>query len=144
MARIGPVLLVALLPAGAASAYDTPAKGTGLRADLMDALRPIAEWQLGAPFEFVVTELRVSGDAAFASVTAQRPGGGRIDMATTPMARRNGYDPQTDSGPMVQALLRRSGPGWVPVEYAISPTDVWWAWDEYCPLWAAVLPEVCR
>lgn len=137
-------LMAALVVATPASAYDTPARGSGLRADLMDALRPIAEWQLGAPVEFVVHDLRVAGTAAFASVLAQRPGGGEIDMRFTPMVRRGEYDPEVGDGPTMQALLIRSVPGWVPVTYAIGPTDVWWAWDEYCPLWGAVLPEICR
>lgn len=126
-----------------ARAYDTPQRGSGLRADLMDAVRPIAEWQLGAPVEFVVHDLRVAGRVAFASLTAQRPGGGEIDMRRTPMVRRGDYDPEIGDGPTMQALLQKSGPGWVVVTYAIGPTDVWYAWDEYCPIWHAVLPATC-
>lgn len=138
------VLTVAMVLGSPAWSYDTPARGTALRADLMDAIRPIAVWQLGGPVEFVIHDLRVSGDAAFASVIAQRPDGGEIDMRQTPMVRRGEYDPEVGDGPTMQALLIRSGPGWVPVTYAIGPTDVWWAWDEYCPLWGAVLPEICH
>ena len=71
-------LVAALALPGAAQAWEEPARGTELRADLMDALRPMAEWDLGAPVEFVVLDLRVAGDVAFASVMAQRPGGAPI------------------------------------------------------------------
>ena len=59
------------------------------------------------------------------------------------MTRRGDYDPSVSDGPTMQALLQRSGRMWVAVNYAIGPTDVWWAWDEYCPLWGRVIPEVC-
>lgn len=134
-------LSMAALPA---LAYQTPQRGSGLRAELMDAVRPIAEWQLDPPVEFLVHDLRVAGGVAFASLTAQRPGGGEIDMRRTPMVRRGEYDPEIGDGPTMQALLQRSGPGWVVVTYAIGPTDVWYAWDEYCPIWHAVLPEFCN
>jgi hypothetical protein len=133
-------LLLGLAPA---HAWTEPARGSATRADLMDAIRPIAEWNLGAPVEFVVDDLRVAGDVAFASLWAQRPGGGAIDMQRAPMVQRGDYDPETIDGPTMQALLQRSGRMWVAVTYAIGPTDVWWAWDGFCPIWAAVLPEVC-
>jgi hypothetical protein len=59
------------------------------------------------------------------------------------MARRGDYDPQAFDGPTVQALLQRSGRTWVAVHHGIGPTDVWWAWDEFCPIWRRVLPEYC-
>lgn len=67
-----------------AAAWEVPARGSALRSDLMDAARPHAEWMLGAPVEFVVTELRVSGDLALAMLVPQRPGGGAIDVLRTP------------------------------------------------------------
>ena len=139
------LLFALLLAAGPATAqgYSEPARGTQLRADLLDAIRPIAEWNMGAPVEFKVYELRVAGDVAFASLWAQRPGGGAIDLATAPMTRRGDYDPSVGDGPTMQALLQRSGRMWVAVNYAIGPTDVWWAWDEYCPTWAPVIPDTC-
>ena len=137
------LILALLLVASPAFAWTEPPRGTQLRADLIDAIRPHIEWALGAPVEFVVWDLRVAGDVAFASLWAQRPGGGAIDLATTPAARRDEIDPYVGDGPTVQALLQRSGRTWVAVHYAISPTDVWWAWDEYCPLWAPVIPETC-
>ena len=124
-------LLAATLAAPAA-AWETPARGSTLRADLMDALRPLAEWQYGAPVEFVVDNLRVSGNAAFADVQAQRPGGVPIERL------------DSDTGlPNLGALIQRSGRMWVPVHIAFEPTDVWYASSGFCPVWAAVLPEIC-
>lgn len=136
------LLALAATPAGA-QGFSEPPRGSQLRTDLMDAIRPVAEWHLGAPVEFVVWDLRVAADVAFASLWAQRPGGGEIDMWTTPMARRGEHDAGVGDGPTMQALLRKSGNMWVPVHYAIGPTDAWYAWDEYCPIWGAVLPESC-
>ena len=139
-------LIVAALLAAApvtAQTYTEPQRGTDLRADLIDAIRPRIEWALGAPVEFVVWDLRVQGDVAFASLWAQRPGGGEIDLANSPAARRGEIDPTVGDGPTVQALLRRSGRTWVAVHFAISATDVWWDWDEFCPIWARVIPETC-
>ena len=126
-----------------AQTYTEPARGSELRSDILDAIRPVAEWNLGAPVEFVVWDMRVNGDVAFVSVWAQRPGGGKIDMATTPIVKRNQLDPEAGDGPAIQALLQRSGRMWVGVEYGISPSDVWWDWDEYCPIWSTVIPETC-
>lgn len=142
--RYAALVLTLCASAATAQGYTEPARGTELRADLMDAIRPHAEWALGAPIQFVVRDLRVAGDVAFASLMAQRPGGGEIDMARTPQARRSGYDPNLDHEASIQALLRKSGDVWVAVHHGISPTDVWWSWDAYCPVWGPVLPEFCR
>lgn len=132
-----------LILSSPALAWDTPARGTDLRADLMDALRPLAEWNFGAPVEFVVTDLRVSGDVAFANLYAQRPGGGTISMATTPLVLRDGFSTDMMDGPTIQALLQKEGRMWVAVHHGVSPTDVWWAWDGFCPAWRQVLPDIC-
>jgi hypothetical protein len=143
-AAAGAAALAALLVGGAVQAeYRTPAPGTPERGDILDALRPIAEWTLGAPVEFVVDDLRVAGDVAFASLTAQRPGGGAIDLAAAPIVTRDGTEPGLIDGPRLEGLLRRSGRMWSPVEYAVGPTDVWYASPAYCAVWAAVLPEQC-
>lgn len=136
---------VALAAPGAATgqSYTVPEPGTQARADLLDALRPLAEWQLDAPVEFVVGTLRVAGDVAFASVTAQRPGGGTIDLAATPMVRRGGLSPAEIDGPRLDALLQRSGRTWVAVLHGIGATDVWYANEATCATWRAVLPEFC-
>ena len=60
------IALLLLLPFPAL-AWQEPARGTPLRADLMDAIRPLLEWNLGAPVEIVVHQLRVEGDLGFVS-----------------------------------------------------------------------------
>ena len=88
-------------------------------------MRPIAEWNLGAPVEFVVRDLRVAGNAGFAAVQPQRPGGGQIDISTIPLVLRDGEDPAWLDGTWMQALLTRQGKTWVVVHSAIGATDVW-------------------
>jgi hypothetical protein len=133
-----------LLAAGMASAqvFKEPERGSALRTDLMDALRPLVEQQLGPPVEFVVEQLRVAGGVAFANVNPQRPGGGRIDLATTPIAIAAGGDWGFE-GVGTQALYRREGSQWVVAHMAVGATDVWWANPELCPEFGAVIPEVC-
>ena len=139
-------LLAACIAMGFAApalAYDTPQRGSGLRAALMDAMRPVAEWHYGPPVQFVVHDLRVSGDVAFASVTAQRPGGRPIVLGETPGYRRGELEAEFDWNGM-QALLQRSGKTWVPVHAVVSASDVWWSDPALCPTWRAVIPEFCR
>ncbi len=135
------ILLVLTLPA---HAYESPPRGTALRADLMDALRPIAEWTLGAPVQFVVNDIRVSGNVAFVSVTAQRPGGVPINIRNTPLVLRDKIEPDMIDGTNIQALLQKSGRMWVPVHQETGATDVWYAWPALCPVWGPVLPETCQ
>lgn len=123
--------------------YATPERGSELRSNLLDVLRPLAEWSFGAPIEFVVGDLRVAGPVAFAAVTAQRPGGVPIDMTQVPLVQRDGENPGFVDGPSLQALLVRSGRMWVPVQHAVGATDVWYSYDGYCAVWAPVLPEFC-
>lgn len=135
-------LLLALpLPA---LAWEEPARGTPLRADLMDAIRPLLEWHLGPPIEIVVHSLRVQGDRAFVSGYAQRPGGVAIDMERTPMARRGEYYPEASDGTTIQALLQQSGRMWVPVHWAVGATDVWFMEAELCAGWRPVLSDICN
>ena len=127
--------MVQFLPGTAmAQAFKTPAKGSELRADLMDALRPLVAKELGQPIEFVVESLRVSGNAAFANVMPQRPGGGTI-------LNQNG-DEGFD-GVHTQALYLREGNQWVVMHMVIGATDAWWADPALCPEFSLVIPEVC-
>ena len=139
-------LLIALLLALPlpALAWQEPARGTPLRADLLDSIRPLLEWHLGPPVEIVLQSLRVQGDRAFVSGYAQRPGGTPIDMAHTPMARRGEYWPDVSDGTTIQALLQQSGRMWVPVHWAVGATDVWFMADELCAGWRPVLTDICN
>jgi hypothetical protein len=133
-------LSLAPVPAGA---WSTPAQGTQLRRDLMDAIRPHAEWMFGRPVVFIVDDLRVAGDVGFAMLTPVRPSGQPL----------NAFDLQPYIGPdqnpfgfgdeSMQVLYQRSGQTWVAVHWAIGATDVWYSWEPYCFLWYPVIPEVC-
>jgi len=128
-----------------AGSYKNVARGTALRVHLMSAVRPHAEWQFGEPVEFVVDSLRVAGDIAYAELHAQRPGGGKINMAMTPMAKRDDYNEYT-TGTDVRALLKRSGKIWVAVWYEVGTYDPfkWETTYGVCDRWAAVIPEMCN
>ena len=133
------------LGAGAAPAqeWSEPARGSATRSALMDALRPHAEWELGAPVEFVVGELRVAGDLAFAALAAQRAGGAAIDLRDTPGFLRGTLDPGMMDGTNIQALYRKSGATWVAEHHAIGATDVWFAWDPLCEEYRPVISDYC-
>ena len=131
-----------LIWAEAAIAWETPARGTATRAALMDAVRPTAEYLLGAPVEFVVYELRQSGNLAFGMLHAQRPGGVQIDHATTPAVRRGdmeAWEDVTDA----QGVYRLTGNGWVVEDYAFGATDVWFAAEPFCTQYRAVISDYC-
>lgn len=135
---------LALLLAGAVQAqYYEPARGTAERKAMMDAMRAHAEEQLGAPVEFLVYDLRVSGPMGFAAVQAQRPGGGEIDLYATPGFREGTLDPEMMDGTSMQALLRKSGETWVAVHWAIGPTDVWFAYGPFCRRYRPVIEDYC-
>ena len=140
--KILSVLAVTLSLGTGAQAWEVPARGTPDRAALMDAIRPHAEWYLGAPVEFVVHELRRSGDVAFAMLHAQRPGGGRINAASTPMVLRGEAEDWMDVTE-AQVLYRKSGSTWVAVHHAFGATDVWFAWGPLCREYRAVIAEYC-
>ncbi|MDO6730861.1 hypothetical protein Q4577_12590 [Marinovum sp. 2_MG-2023] len=136
---------VALLLATPTTAQEwtTPERGSVTRGALMDALRPHVEWELGAPVEFVVGELRLAGDLAFAAVAAQHPGGGVIDLTATPGFLRGTLDPDFMDGTNIQALYRKSGDTWVAVHHAIGATDVWFSWEPLCVEYRAVISDYC-
>lgn len=109
----------------------------------MDALRPHAQWMLGSPIEFVVFDLRQSGRLAFAAVNPQRTGGAEIRLHETPGYQRGELDIDFMDGVAMQALFYKSGETWVAVHWALGATDVWYAYEPICAVWAAVIPEVC-
>lgn len=143
--RMGLILTLMLLAAPVwAQGWSEPARGTAERAALMDAIRPHAEWMLGAPVEFVVFDLRRSGDLAFASLYPQRPGGGRIDLNRTPGAQRGDLDLEDMDDIGIQVLYRKSGKTWVAVHWVIGAGDVWYAYGPICAVWRPVIPEACQ
>ena len=95
--------------------------------------------------EFVVHELRVSGDRAIASVQLQlqRPGGKLIDIQSTPGYVRGEVSTDMMDGTLMQALYVRSGQIWVVIEHAIGATDVWYEGEPFSSSLRAVIAEVC-
>lgn len=126
-----------------AMAWQEPARGSQTRSDLMSAVRPIVEWRLGAPVEFVVNDLRVDGDLAFASLSPQRPGGGKIDPYSTPAFQRGSFSYGELDGTGFHVLYKKSGAVWVAVHWSIGATDVWWSTAEFCATWSPVTPKAC-
>jgi len=128
-----------LASVGVASAEPaTPPRGSDLRATLLDTVRPLAEYDLAAPVEFVVTELRAEGDRAFGRLIAQRPGGAPIDMGRTPMIARRGVPQNVIDGPRIEVFFHRIEGRWYVYEYGLGSTDVWW-WGFECQHYGAFL-----
>lgn len=136
-------LFLFLWPVAATSQdWYEPQRGSAERRELMNAIRPKAEEIFGAPVEFVIHQLRVSGNRAFASVRAQRPGGGEIHIRSTPGWQSGYFLPDADwTGG--QALLVRTGAGWAPSQVLFGATDVWWSEPKACSEFRAVIADVC-
>lgn len=117
------VMMLALAGAHAIAMPYTP-QGDERKA-ILDALRPVAVEALGAPIEFAVEKISVSGDWAFALVTPQRPGGGAIAWDGTVCAG--------DVSHLVGGLLQKKNGAWSLAASALCPTDVAWVtWpDDY-------------
>jgi hypothetical protein len=136
------VLFASVAGLAAAQSWYEPQRGSAERRGLMDALRPLAQEIFGAPVEFVVGRLRVSGNVAFASVVAQRPGGAAIDVARTP-GWVGGYFMHDADWTGGQALFRRAGSRWVLADGGFGATDVWWSTPQYCAEFGPVIAEAC-
>jgi len=121
------LLAIALLAlfgvAAGAATIVSPQRGTPLRAEVLEGLRPAVEKETGGRVIFVVHALNVMGEWAYVSGEPRRPGGGKIDWRQTKF--RRAYEADMFSG-LVLALLRRQGGSWKVVELAIGPTDVAW------------------
>lgn len=125
--------MAALLAAGPASAdMQIPPKGSPLRTNVLDTVRPMVEAEVGKPVEFVVTTIRVLGEWAFVIAQPQRPGGGKIGYAYTR------YQTAVDEGAFdnqVIALLRNTPSGWLVYGYSLGATDVpWEEWRQAYPV----------
>ncbi len=118
----------------------TPERGSALRSELLDTVRRAAEHDLGAPVEFVVNTLLVDGDRAFAMLDAQRPGGGAIDLAQSPMVLRDKTPLDLIDGPNVVAFIVRVNGEWAIDQYGTGSTDAWWAGGPACEHYASLLP----
>lgn len=104
-----------------------PPRGSELRRELLDTIRPLAEYDLGAPVEFFVYEIMVDGDIAFARMLAQRPGGVELDMTDTPMVRWRYAEPYNFDGPRFEVFYIRTETRWQITDFGMGSTDVWWS-----------------
>ena len=125
--RLGIVafVLLALFGIGAATAQPvvSPPKGSPLRTEVLNALRPVVEKETGGRVVFAVHALNVMGEWAYADVEPLQPNGSKVDWRKTKF--RRDFEADMFSG-LVLALLRKQGAGWNVVEIAIGPTDVAW------------------
>jgi len=117
-----------------------PRRGSSDRAAILDAVRPEAATYVGSPIEFVVGELTVAGDRAYASLRARRPGGVEINLKDTPWGRGPNYDP-VDDYPGILALLRRRSGQWSVAELKFSWNEPPFADSKHCREWQTVLPK---
>lgn len=132
-------LAIASFSTAALAQVETPPPGSPQRAAIMDAIRGIAVAELGGPVEFVVNDLRVLGEWAYADVTPQRPGGGEIFYVYTR------YQAQVDAGAFDHSavvLLRETPAGWLVYQYVLGATDVQWLnWVGMYPVPIEVFPS---
>ena len=134
----GLMVLAVLLPGIAVAQAMTPPRGSPLRAAILDAVRPMVEAEVGKPVEFVVNDLRVLGEWAFASLAPQRPGGGAIEYV---YSRYQTAWENDMFGYTVSALLRLTPKGWLVYQYDFGATDVpWIGWWDYYPVPREVFP----
>ena len=135
---IAVMIVFAAFAGKAAAQVTTPARGTALRGQILDAVRPMVEAEVGKPVEFVVRDMRVLGEWAFVDLAPQRPGGGAIEYVYSR------YQAAVDAGAFdneVVALLRDTPRGWLVYQYALGATDVTWiGWWTYYPVPEELFP----
>lgn len=142
MRFFGSLMLAAFFGVGAVAQAEPfePARGTELRQELLDLIRPLAVFDLGPSIEFRVMEMMVDENTAFARLMAQRPGGAEIDIAATPMVRWRHVDPHDFDGPRFEVFYIRERDQWQIMNYGMGSTDVWW-WGYRCDLFGSLLRE---
>lgn len=90
-----------------------------------NAVRPVAEYVVGARMQTVVSGFRVSDNLRFASQTAQRLGGTAIKPVETPAYRRGKYDRQAGMLSRYRALLFGTGGSWAVQHSIVDAMHVW-------------------
>jgi|ERR1043165_636132 hypothetical protein len=124
---IAPLLLCIMLasPRSAkAEAVFQPERDSPIRAQLLDAVRPLFEKETNGPIMMVVRRLNLWSDWAFGDVHLQRPRGRQVDWRKTKYAddfAGGMFDP---AGSFF--LLRRTRSKWKVIEFSTGPTDVVW------------------
>ena len=127
-----------------AAGWTEPQRGSATRQAMMDAIRPHAEWLLGAPVQFVVNDLRRAGTVGYAALKAQRPGGKPINLWDTPGYLRGEVYEGPGEAIEFHVLYRKSGDTWVAVHWSSGATDVWFAWAPLCRQYRPVIEVFCR
>ena len=112
---------LALSLLAAAAIFVVPPPGSAQRREILAALRPSVEKQLGPNVEFRVTLIRVQRDWAFVVADPQRRGGKPIDGYKIFGEHFGNMD-----GLRIEGVLRRQGGRWKLVDQAIGATDVWY------------------
>ena len=136
LGRLAGVFVAVSLAFPVVAQVQTPSRGSPQLAAILDTVRLRVEAEVGQPVEFVVNELRVLGEWAFARLVPQRPGGGEIPWAYTRF--QSDYDAGMFEAEVV-ALVRNTPAGWLLYEYDLGSTDVSWIdWGE----WYLVPPEL--
>lgn len=98
-----------------------------LRKEVLNALRPSIEKDLGQKVIFKVDILRVYGDWAFVNVHPLQPNSKPIDFKKTKY--REQLEAGMFDGSSTYALLKKTGKKWAVKDFVIGPTDVYWiAW----------------
>ena len=117
--------------AAAAPQVTSPARGSSLRAEILNALRPTIEGETGGPVQFVITAINVMGPWAYVDAKPQRPDGRPINWRATKY--RRDYEADVFSGLVLALLLQKQDGSWIVVGTFIGPTDVaWYEWvDKY-------------
>ena len=120
LALAGLLAAVLAVPVAAQVNGQAPAKrGSEQRREILAALRPSVEAELGPNVEFVVSCIQVGGGWAIVNAEPQRKGGRKI--SPTILA-----DWENRDGLTVTAVLRFRGGRWHLVDKAIGATDVWY------------------
>jgi hypothetical protein len=120
------IAMVALLWLGVtvrAQGFVSPGKGSALRSDVLNALRPTIEREVGGHVSFVVHVIRVTDGWAYVRADPVRPSGETINWRKTKF--RRAFDADMFSG-IVEALLRGEAGHWSLAEFSLGATDVSW------------------
>ena len=114
-------LVAALALIGAAQNHVVPPPGSTLRGQILGALRPKIEKQLGPNVEFKVALIRVENDWAVVEADPRRKGGKPIEGCCIFGDRYENMDSLR-----VAAVLRKKSGHWVLIDHRIGATDVWY------------------
>ena len=123
LAIMAAVCGLAVFSSSAIAQVRTVGRGDPERKQIMDAMRPAAVRELGAPVEFVVRTLNLSGNYAYAEVEAQRTGGTPINIAKTPFGRSNANSLDFIDCCHIESILQKRNGSWVVIERTAYATD---------------------